>query len=172
MEDNALMKNPLLHLAGLLKTPATPSGGSPKRKWWRRKDSARPGAEKAASTARSYAETIARIKDHKGTAFAFIPQKRYPQAASGPGLEVVGGDVFIIVYCDEHEDEPLKFPPYYVYHVSGQFGPTGGLQKTYGPDDVPAAAQQATYRSTIFDLGHLSSEMEFILQELERYAEE
>jgi hypothetical protein len=172
MEDNALVKNPLHHLAGLLKSPKSASAGGPKRKWWRRKDAARPGFEKNAPAARNYAQTIAHITAHKGTAFAFIPQKRDPHATTGPGLEVVGGDVFIIVYCDEHEEDPAKYPAFYVYHVGGMFTSTRGEEKIYWPANVPAEAQQATYRLTIFDLGLLSSEMEFILQELEKYAED
>jgi hypothetical protein len=171
MVDNELVKNPLHHLTGLLKARKSGSAAGAKRKWWRRKD-APPGGGRHASTARSYDETIAHIREHKGTAFAFLPQKRDPAAAAGPGLEVVGGEVFIIVYCDEHEDDPAKYPAYYVYSVSGLFSSTRGDEKIYWPANVPSAAKQATYRLTLFELGHLSSEMEFILEELEKYAED
>jgi hypothetical protein len=172
MIDNALVKNPLSQLAGLLKAVKPDSVARVKRNWWRRKDQPTTDDQANLSAARDYAATIAHIAEHKGTAFAFIPQKRDAAASSGPGLETIGGEVFIIVYCDEHEDDPAKYPAYYVYSVSGQFGSTRGDEKIYWPDKVPSAAQQATYRLTVFDLGHLNSELEFILQELEKYAED
>jgi hypothetical protein len=101
-----------------------------------------------------------------------MPTRRDSRATSGPGHETVGGHVFIIAYCDEHDDDPVRFPAYYVYHTGGLFGSTRGDEKIYAPDKVPAAAKSATYRMTVFDLSRLSSELEFILQELEKYAEE
>jgi hypothetical protein len=172
MVDNALVKNPFSQLAGLLKVPRPESAVRTKRNRWWRKDDPRPDAGNSAAAARNFEETTAHIKEHKGSAFAFIAQKRDATATAGPGLETIGGEVFIIVYCDEHEEDPAKYPAYYVYSVSGQFGSTRGDEKIYWPADVPSAAKQATYRLTVFDLGHLSSELEFILQELERSAED
>ena len=130
----------------------------------------RSGNQRKQEMSRSYEDTIAHIKYHKGTAFAFIPKQRDPLAKSGPGLETVGGDIFIIAYCEEHEDDPAIYPVFYVYHTSGLFNSTRGEQRTYRPAHVPAPAKNASYQMTEFDLGYLNSELEFVLQELRKHA--
>ncbi len=119
----------------------------------------------------SYKDAVAFVLEKKGAAFAFLPKTKEVKVGNGKANETIGGRVYIIVYCHDHESEPNEYPEYHVHFTAGLFNSSEAEEETYFPEDVPLEAQKLTYRSTKFEESILSNEIQIVLRDLEAWAE-
>lgn len=111
------------------------------------------------TTTFNYADAVGYVCREKAAAYAFVPETR--------STVVVGGDVYVIAYNENHNDDPDEYPEYNVYFTSGLFHSTSGEEETYLPEDVPGAAQELTYTPTSFDISYIDYELQIVLKILE-----
>lgn len=91
----------------------------------------------------SFDEALAHVGAAKAAAVAaytFLP--RHKKGA------VVGGQLHIVHYAPESEEEPEEYAPVYVEYVAGDFGDSVGEEDGYEPAEAPSEVRGARFRLT------------------------
>ena len=99
------------------------------------------------------------VTEHKGATYAFKPEER--------AGKVVGGEIYILVYCEEYETDPEDYYEYDIYFFGGLFHSSSGEEDTLAPEDLPDEAKQLTYHPTTFNPDCLGYEIQIVLKVLE-----
>jgi len=106
----------------------------------------------------SFDDAVKYILESKGAAFGFIPNSR--------NGKTIGGQIFVIEYCEDHASDPDEYPEYFVHYTAGLFRSSEGEEESYWPDDAPDEAKGITYQPTKCDVSDLGLEIQLLLDKL------
>jgi hypothetical protein len=88
----------------------------------------------------NYNEALQYVKETKGQVYSFSPNKE--------GNKVVGGEIFYIQYCQEHDEDPEEYSMFDIDLIAGDFDDIDGEVDHYSDISVPQDAKKLIYKKT------------------------
>jgi len=106
----------------------------------------------------NFQQAVNYVMQSKMAAFAFLPKKQE---------EIIKGcELFILTYCDMHEEEPDEYPEYNLQYLGGYYYDSSIEEGSYWPEEIPDEAKSLSYFKTFEKSIDPGNEIQITLKQL------
>lgn len=110
------------------------------------------------SESMNFQQAVNYVMQSKMAAFAFLPKKQE---------EIIKGcELFILTYCDMHEEEPDEYPEYNLQYLGGYYYDSSIEEGSYWPEEIPDEAKSLSYFKTFEKSIDPGNEIQITLKQL------